>query len=210
MLKYKYTEDWFSNNITQWDKYLSHMKGKPLNFLEIGTYEGRSAIWVLENILTHPKSKLYLLDLWPSKPIFERFKKNIEPYKEKVVILNGLSRDMLRSLKDPIFDFIYIDGSRHSKNTLEDAVLSYPLLKPGAMIIFDDYTNNKEHDINCPKPGIDAFINIYAHEIKVLQSRWQVIVVKRKKDLPRKLCYSEFYKEPSPNPEKFKMLNKQY
>jgi predicted O-methyltransferase YrrM len=206
----KFTEDWFSNNIHTWKKYLSHYKNKPLNFLEIGTFEGRAAIWLLQNILTNPKSKLYVVDVWIDPAIYARFIKNIEPYKEKVVIMRGLSRDMLRQLKTPIFDFIYIDANRHSKNVLEDAVLSYPLLKSGAMMIFDDYTNNKEHDINCPKPGIDAFLNMYIQELKVLQTQWQVIVVKRAKHLPRKLCFSEFYKEPHKASEVQKKIMKKY
>jgi len=206
----KFTEDWFSNNIPTWEKYLSHYKNKPLNFLEIGSFEGRSAIWLLENILKHPKSKLYVVDVWIDTTIYNRFIKNIEPYKEKVVIMRGLSRDMLRQLKQPIFDFIYIDANRHSKNVLEDAVLSYPLLKPGAMMIFDDYTNNKEHDINCPKPGIDAFLNMYIQELKVLKTQWQVVVVKRKTHLPRKLCFSEFYKEPHKASETQKKIMKKY
>ena len=205
-----FTEDWFSNNIPTWNKYLSHYKNKPLNFLEIGTFEGRAAIWLLQNILTHPKSKLYVVDVWIDPAIYSRFIKNIEPYKEKVVIMRGLSRDMLRQLKQPIFDFIYIDANRHSKNVLEDAVLSYPLLKPEAMMIFDDYTNNKEHDINCPKPGIDSFLNMYIQELKVLHTRWQVIVVKRKTHLPRKLCFSEFYKEQHKASEVQKKIMKKY
>ena len=124
--------------------------------------------------------------------------------------MRGLSRDMLRQLKAPNFDFIYIDANRHSKNVLEDAVLSYPLLKPEAMMIFDDYTNNKEHDINCPKPGIDSFLNMYIQELKVLHTRWQVIVVKRKTHLPRKLCFSEFYKEPHKASEVQKKIMKMY
>lgn len=50
---YKFTEDWFSGNIPLWTEVLAPFKGKPdIHYLEIGVWEGRSAIWVLENILT--------------------------------------------------------------------------------------------------------------------------------------------------------------
>lgn len=195
----EFTADWFTNNIPLWEKQLSHLKGKPLSFLEIGTFEGRSALWLLENILTHKDSRMYCVDAWlgsKGDASYKRFLKNIAPYKDKVVVLKGLSSTMLRGIKKQMFDFVYIDASKHSQNVMEEAVLSFPLIKPGGLLVFDDYTHNKEHDHNCPRPGIDAFMNVYATEIKVLVTRWQVIVQKRKTPLKRRFCFSEFYREP--------------
>lgn len=208
-----FTEDWFSNNIPLWKKYLSKLKNKPLKFLEIGTFEGRSAIWLLQNILTHPESELYVVDHWKykgenNKNVYDTFKKNIEPYKHKVHILKGYSRSMLRNMKHPQFDFVYIDANRHSQNVLEDAVLSFPLLKPNGIMIMDDYTHNKEHTIDCPRPGIDAFMNMYANDIKVLYTKWQVILKKRKIPLKRRACYSELFLEPKIAPAIYKDINK--
>jgi predicted O-methyltransferase YrrM len=199
-----FTEDWFSNNIPVWSKELSHLKHKKINILEIGTYEGRSAIWMLENILTHPDSKIYCVDIWSTKKIYKTFLKNIEPWKHKVIILKGYSNKLVRNLNCDKLDFIYIDGSHHSQNVLEDAVLSFPLLKKNGLLIFDDYTHNKEHDINCPKPGIDAFINIYANQLQVLQSKWQVIIKKRSIPIKNRPCYSEHFKEPNTIPQVYK------
>jgi hypothetical protein len=51
---YNFSEDWFTENIPVWLKVLSPFKGKPnLNYLEIGVFEGRSVIWMLENIQTY-------------------------------------------------------------------------------------------------------------------------------------------------------------
>ena len=50
---YKFTTDWFTNRIPLWEKILAPLKGKQgIHYLEIGVFEGRSAIWMLENILT--------------------------------------------------------------------------------------------------------------------------------------------------------------
>lgn len=192
-----FTKDWFTNNIPLWEKQLMHLKGKPLTFLEIGTFEGRSALWLLENILTHKDSRLYCVDSWKDATVYKRFMKNIAPYEDKVAVLRGMSSVMLRGIKKEMFDFVYIDASKHSQNVLEEAVMSFPLVKPGGLIVFDDYTHNKEHDINCPRPGIDAFMNVYATEIKVLVTRWQVIAQKRRVPLKRRYCFSEFYREPA-------------
>ena len=208
-----FTEDWFSGNIPSWKRQLERLRGKPVRFLEIGTFEGRSALWVLENILTHPDSKLYVIDHWKytgekNKEVYKTFKKNIAPYSAKVQVLKGYSRDMLRGLKEPNFDFIYIDANRHSQNVLEDAVMSFPLLIPKGLMILDDYTHNKEHDNMCPRPGIDSFVNTYNGELEVLHTGWQVVVRKRTRPLLRRPCYSELFTEPAKVPAIYKDINK--
>lgn len=61
----QFTSDWFSQHIPVWTDVLRDLRGKPhLHFLEIGSYEGRSACWLLENILTHPGSRLTCIDIF--------------------------------------------------------------------------------------------------------------------------------------------------
>lgn len=208
-----YTEDWFSNNIPTWKKYLGNLRDKPAIGLEIGSFEGFSSNWILNNLLTHSESKLYCIDHWLYKGEknnnpYKTFLQNISEHKKKVKIFKDYSSKILRKLNNVQFDFIYIDANRHSQNVLEDAVLSFPLLKPDGIMIFDDYTYNKEHNVNCPRPGIDAFINIYVEDIKVLHTEWQVIIKKRKIALKRKPCYSEYYSEPSKTPTIYRDINK--
>jgi hypothetical protein len=38
------------------------MAGRPVNFLELGSYEGRSTVWMLESLLTHPQSHITCVD----------------------------------------------------------------------------------------------------------------------------------------------------
>lgn len=204
-----FTSDWFSNNVPVWEAHLAKLKNKPIKVLEVGSFEGRSAVWMLKNLLLHPKSELYCVDLWRNAAVYKRFMNNISEWKDKVHVLKGFSNVMLRSLNEQ-FDFVYIDANRHSQNVLEDAVLSFPLLKAGGIMIFDDYTNNKEHDKNCPKPGIDAFLDMYAGQVVVLFSKWQVVIRKRVNRLTRKPCYSEFWKEPKTVPEVYKDANRDY
>ena len=63
--QYTFTVNTFTDKIPAWTTLLSEFKGKPgINYLEIGTFEGRSALWILENIATHPTSTLTIIDLF--------------------------------------------------------------------------------------------------------------------------------------------------
>ena len=201
----KFSVDWFSNNISIWKKHLDRYKDQEICALEIGSYEGMSASWLLSNILTHPRSRIFCVDNFTQKDKKTRgnvettFMSNMAEFPtKKWKLLKGDSSDMLKlpSVLKMKFDIIYIDSNHHSRHVLEDAVLAFALLKPGGIMIFDDNTNNKEHDNNCPKPAIISFLNAYSNEVKVMYSKWQVVLTKRSQPLRTSPCYSEFYLEP--------------
>ena len=199
-MSYKFSNDHFSNNIELWKRELSKYASRPVMFLVVGTYEGRSALWALDNILTHPKSRLFAVDKYENIQEYYTFKQNlmVNPVnKKKVTILKGKSQDMLKTPqilkhKDS-FDIIFIDAEHHAKHVLENAILCFRLLKPGGLMIFDDYTNSRRHDTTCPKRAIDSFLDAFADDLKVLYARWQVIIQKRVHQLPSRPCRSEFY-----------------
>jgi predicted O-methyltransferase YrrM len=99
---------------------------------------------------------------------------------DRVEIITGTSRLGIRTI--PVsekYDFIYIDGSHQASDVLEDAVLAFPLLKEGGIMIFDDYTWGAGMGYyEIPKPGIDAFISIYGDQLKVLEKNSQVVIAK--------------------------------
>ena len=85
----RFTEDWFTNNIPTWNKVLGNLRNKPVKFLEIGSFEGRSATWALENILTHKDSQLYCIDHWlyegdKNKNVYNKLKYFRNGYKIKI------------------------------------------------------------------------------------------------------------------------------
>ena len=60
---YKFTTDWFIENLPIWERYLIHLANQPeINVLEIGSWEGMSACWLLDNILTHDSSRITCID----------------------------------------------------------------------------------------------------------------------------------------------------
>jgi len=62
---------------------------------------------------------------------------------------------------------------------LEDAVLCWPLLKKGGLLTFDDYEWDGDPDpLNCPKPAIDAFLDVFEGHYELIHQAYQVTVEK--------------------------------
>jgi predicted O-methyltransferase YrrM len=188
--KYIFTEDWFSGNIPVWSQCLAKLKDKAdLKFLEIGSFQGKSTVWLLENILTNPSSTLTCIDTFEGSienteqqkyKLFEIFQHNIEPFKNQVEWIRGYSQDAMRSMpRTPTFDFIYIDGSHDGPDVLEDSVLAFPMLKPGGVLIWDDYGwTISPKEVERPKIAIDSFMNVFKEKCKVLHVGYQVVIEK--------------------------------
>lgn len=200
-MKYTFTSDWFSRHIPLWKERLAGLAGKPnLRALEVGSYEGRSAVWLLENILTVPDSRLTCVDTFEMndefREIFERrkiaishdadiegmFDTNIRAtgVEKKVTKLKGRSDEVLRTIPLDSFDIVYIDGSHTARNVLTDAVLCWNLLKINGIMIFDDYRWNvfPEDILRSPQPAIDAFLHCFDGEFVLMERDRQVMLRK--------------------------------
>lgn len=49
-----FTADWFTSYGADWLRLLGHLRSGPARGLEIGSYEGRSAVWLMDNLLVPP------------------------------------------------------------------------------------------------------------------------------------------------------------
>jgi hypothetical protein len=124
--RYQFSEDWMSDDTELWARVLAPVRGKPgIHALEVGSFEGRSALWFLENVLTDPTSTLTCVDIWVG-PYEKTFDENIKAYgrPRKVIKIKSRSDEALRKLVPKSFDFIYIDGSHEAKDVLVDAVMA--------------------------------------------------------------------------------------
>jgi Methyltransferase domain len=175
---YTFTQNWFTDKTSSWAQILKEFKDKPhINYLEIGTFEGRSALWLLENILTHPTAKLTIIDAFQENT-HRTFISNVNLSGEanKFKILSGFSTDKLRELPFDSIDFAYIDGSGKGIVMLSDLVSTWNLLKVDGIIICSRYSLDKglrealELQSNDPGPyeAIDAFLKLYKPYIKIL------------------------------------------
>ncbi len=177
-------EDWFSVNIPVWDAALDPFKGRPVHYLEIGCFEGRSAIWMFENVLTDTGSTLTCIDPYQDhvgQAVKSRFLANIERAgaADRFKLIVGFSQEELRKLPLDNYDVIYIDGDHRAGPVLEDAVLSWRLLKVNGVMIFDDYG----WELSRPAPdrplmGADFFLEAFRSRFEVIHREYQLILRK--------------------------------
>jgi len=202
---YQFSEDWFSGNVPIWTYYLSRYVNMPeIKALEIGSWEGMSTCYLLDNILTHDTARLTCLDIWSPQPVpaialdekdvryfstydrnyfksvEDRFDANINKTKAqyKVKKMVGLSQNLVRLLPLNYYDFIHIDGSHIASDVLGDAVLAWGCLVVGGIMIFDDYYFTFSTPGLNTKIGIDGFLTAFKHKIKILHEGVQIIIEK--------------------------------
>jgi predicted O-methyltransferase YrrM len=89
--------------------------------------------------------------------------------------VKGSSQALLRefSAEEP-FDFIYVDGCHLANCALADMVLSWDLLKRDGIMIVDDY-GLAGPPRRRPKLAVDAFIEIYAPNLEIIEKDYQVV-----------------------------------
>lgn len=190
----EFTQDWLSNAELIFKLTLDPLKGKDnLQFLEIGSFEGRSAIWMLDNVLTGNNCKITCIDSFKGSNEFneklikvdgleQRFLSNMKPYIGKYQLLKGQAEVLLRdkNLIDK-FDVIYIDGSHEASDTLEDACLSYRLLKVNGLMLLDDYMwhYDRLQPYQTPKVAIDGFMASFKNKMKPEQVSWKTVVLRK-------------------------------
>lgn len=153
--------------------------------LEIGSFEGRSACWILDNILKkHPGSRLDCVDLWPGLLEQEQKFDHNTASEPQIVKHKGFSVEFLTPLVDqpPIYDFIYVDGDHRAEMVFSDAMLGWQCLKKKGVMVLDDYIYEgpEIHGVPQPRTGINAFLKIHESEIFLLEMGRQVIVQKRR------------------------------
>jgi len=199
MTEYTFTRDWFGSAPDVWPHLIPLLPERKA-FLEIGSFEGRSTVWTIENMM-EDGGFIDCIDTWQGSEehgaedmgsVEARFDDNVETAMRKyahddgarrwVSKLVGKSTDKLAILitQKDLYDFIYIDGSHVAKDVLTDACMAWKLLKPKGVMVFDDYMWGDPRDIlHRPKPAIDAFCNLFAEEAEIVHVGYQLVVRKK-------------------------------
>jgi predicted O-methyltransferase YrrM len=195
-----FTNNWFDITAKPiWEQLIPPLD--PRRILEIGSYEGRSACWLIET-LAKPDAplELHCIDTWGGgiehgagaayeadmNAVEMRFNTNVKLLVDAkrqqgmtltVAAHKSLSWRVLAKLlaegREGTFDLVYVDGSHQAPDVLSDAVMAFPLLRVGGLLIFDDYLWS-EHapmqrdPLRCPLPAIDAFSNLYVRKLRRL------------------------------------------
>ena len=189
--QYTFSVNTFTARIPSWTKHLSGFKGKPgINYLEIGTFEGRSALWMVENIFTHPTSKLTIIDAFLENN-YKRFLANIALSGEasRFHILSGFSTQKIRDVPFNSIDVAYIDGSGKGIVMLADIVNTWNVVKLGGVIIISRYALTPElrqaAGILPGEPGpheaIDAFLKLYNPFLTVMEFQPNQVFIRKRR-----------------------------
>ncbi len=185
---YKFSTDWFTNNIVIWEFFFSKLKKlKKYNILEIGSFEGMStlyfnlyfrevSIYCVETFFgsdEHKKKKISF------QKVKTRFHKNTKNFKNLKLFETTSDFFFEKNKLYDFFDIIYIDGSHHYENVFNDAINSFNCAKKNSIIIFDDFL--KEYYVNTNENVIAAvlkFCEIYKNQFKILWVGYQFIIKK--------------------------------
>ena len=205
MKNYKFTENWFESD--DLNKFTAKGTQKELHILEIGSFEGKSTVWFLENLLQNQNSSITCIDSWTSysqnndsfrsynsentewdfKNHKNTFLYNIKEsgFENKVNIIQGFSHEILPELINKNkFDIIFIDGNHTAPFVITDAVFSWYMLKTNGLLIFDDYQWGKSENLIgttlTPKLAIDSFVDCFSDYLEVIHKEWRLAIRKIK------------------------------
>ncbi len=200
----EFTVDWFDFNREHLLRTLEPFQGCPgVRMLEIGAYEGRSTVWFLEDVLTGEGSHLTSVDTWQGSAendpntmdqVWMRFRRNTDRFVKSgtlTVVVGESQRFLARRIADGAtapgngFHIIYVDGSHAAPDVLSDAVLSWALLEPGGVMVFDDYIwAGMMTEQERPRFAIDSFLACFLGQYDELHRGNQIIIRRREGDGP--------------------------
>lgn len=182
--KYEFTTNWFKRDKKErWRKYFAKLpEALPVQMLEIGSYEGRSAVFFCKTL--GERLRLDTVDPFVSPEIRDRFFQNTQQWRRSGVITHYAmySGQALAELlaAGRQYDAINVDGSHEALNVLYDGAMALRLVKVGGVICFDDYRWNSADTIEPPKTVIDLLCRVHAPFIKVTAKSNQLWLRKTK------------------------------
>jgi len=187
--------NWFEYVRPNFEEFLTPLAGKDdLKFLQLGVFTGDASMWMATNVLSDVhKHRLYDIDTWQGsdeevhkamdfEDVFQTYLDRVRPTglitPYRMTTVEYLTSSAAKYNK---FDFIYIDAEHTTVGVLLDAELSWPLLKSGGIMAFDDYTWG--HDSGdprlAPQVGIDLFLHRHELDYQLLTKNSQVWIRKK-------------------------------
>jgi predicted O-methyltransferase YrrM len=186
-------QDWTSRHFPTWAGLLARYRDLPARVIEVGSWEGRSALFFMNYL---PRSKLVCIDTFEGSEehrahpeafandlpeIERRFDANLAPFADRIEKRKAHSAVALAEfgIDGRRFDIAYIDGSHASADVYGDGVLTWSMLVPGGIMIFDDYEwEYMPEPRSNPKLGIDSFLRAFEGQYRTVHKGYQVAVEK--------------------------------
>lgn len=160
------SENWFN-----YENLYSLVVSKfPTNshFVEVGVWKGMSACFMAVEIINSNKDiKFDCVDTWEYVPtskeleeaqfenLYDVFLSNIEPVKDKINIVKGISWEAASKYADNSLDFVFIDAGHDYESVKKDLIAWFPKIKPNGIIAGHDY------HFDCGVyPAVNEFFNV--------------------------------------------------
>lgn len=148
-----YYDRWFSRVQREFCPLFNPYVGKPVVYVEIGCWAGASAEWVSRNVLTHSASQGFGIDPYtaerrhPAEEIetiksFAALRLSVAIGQRWTWLYHPSEKALAATnvwLGPKLIDILYIDGDHRANAVVLDFALAWPHLRPGALVIFDDY-----------------------------------------------------------------------
>ena len=187
-----FATDWTTWHFPNWLKWLAPYRDRQVRVLEIGSWEGRSALFFLNYL---PHARLVCVDTFEGSvehqaaddaatflpQVEKRFDANTSAFANRIEKIKGHSANVLPrlALAGQRFDIAYVDGSHLAADVYSDGALTWPLIARGGLVIFDDYklelTPTPQENA---KLGIDTFTAAFAGQYSIIHFDYQVALVK--------------------------------
>lgn len=200
-----FTNTWFGTVQPVWDRFIPELEATRV--LEVGSYEGASACYLISKLAAKAPLEIHCVDTWAGSVEFEgsdidmeavegRFHRNtalsiarsafpvtLQVHKDRSDVCLAI---LLTEKRKNYFDLVYIDGSHQASDTLSDAVLGFHLLRPSGIMVFDDYLwregPDRDNPLQTPKMAIDAFINCNFHKVRMISAPLYQIYLQKASD----------------------------
>jgi len=180
MIGRDFSTDWVSAHTPRWREELRHLVGRPgATILEVGSFEGRSACWFSDHILTGEGARIFCVDPWGSPGYREKFERNTAEHRAagRIVMARGTVLELERYNPPLRFDAAYIDGDHTAEGVLTDVTVAWPRLAVGGVMIFDDYEHSPETYVDM-RQAIDKFLALEGVRFELLHRGVQVAIAK--------------------------------
>lgn len=192
--------DWTTEHTKVWKTVLAAWQTRDARILEIGTWEGRTAVYLLAYL---PRSTITCIDTfrgtasllelpehapWVRQiPHVEmRFDRNVAEFGDRMEKIRDEAVRALDSLiaKGRLYDIAYVDASHRRDDVAADSIRAWTLLADDGLMIWDDYGWRPAYPpAERPKDAIDAFLAAHAGSYDLLEMGYQVIIRKKAREM---------------------------
>ncbi len=178
-----FNHNWVDDRLPLWLPHMAPLIGAPnIVGLELGSFEGRGACWMMDHIFTHPTAQLICVDPFEPNPTFgftepyaNLWRENLAPYGNRVRPVKSFTQNACRELTT-IFaalgrgaNLIYVDASHEAHDVMGDIMLMWRYSQVGTYIVFDDYEWGGVHG------AVDLWLKL-GPPVQVLHTGYQLIV----------------------------------